>query len=67
MSNGTRVSDFFDDSDEFESILDDAERKASKEFEINFTSDIRSKFDEYGEDMFLSEKQCDTLQRIASK
>lgn len=55
------VSDLYDD---FEDVLDVAESKARGAWEEQFVADLRDKFDEYGERMFLSDRQDEILQRI---
>ena len=56
------VSDLDDD---FEELLDQAESEASGQWEEQFVEDMRSRFDEYGPRMFISDKQVEILQRIA--
>ena len=51
---------------EWEALLDDAEREATDGWAMNFVADIRDKYDEYGAGMFISDKQIETLERIAS-
>lgn len=60
-----KVQDWYSD-EEFEDVLSDAESNASNDFEINFCSDMRDKFDEYGKRMFISERQREILERIAN-
>jgi hypothetical protein len=55
------VSDLYDD---FEDVLDIAESNARGAWEEQFVDDLRAKFDEYGERMFLSDRQNEVLQRI---
>jgi hypothetical protein len=61
-----RVCDLYDDRD-FEDLLNDAKNSASGSWEDNFISDLESKYETYGSDMFLSDLQNDHLARIASK
>lgn len=49
----------------FDAILDDAERQASNDWEMDFVSDIRDKYRKYDDNMFVSEKQLEQLKRIA--
>lgn len=55
------VADFFDN---FEDVLYVAGMKARGAWEKQFVEDLADKFDEYGERMFLSERQYDVLTRI---
>ena len=61
----SQVQEIYED-DEFESLLDDAERNAGNDWEETFVSDLRGKFDEFGRRMYLSESQQEHLERIAN-
>lgn len=50
---------------DFGDLLDEAEDEAKGSWEENFVSDVRDKFESYGDRMFISEKQEVILQRIA--
>ena len=54
------------EDDEFESLLDDAERNAANDWEETLVSDLRSKFEQFGRRMYLSESQQEHLERIAN-
>lgn len=60
----SKVSDFYDDPDEFEADLDSAGTAAVTTREIEFVSGLRDKFEEWGAKMFLSDAQYGWLQRI---
>lgn len=49
---------------EFEEILEKAEANAKTAWETSFVSDIRSRWDSFGVDMFLSGKQHSQLLKI---
>ncbi len=59
------VADLYQD-DEFEGLLSQAEDCAANDWETNFVSDMRDKWDQYGRRMFISDKQNDILNRIAN-
>jgi hypothetical protein len=59
------VADLFDDIDEFETLLSDAEAGADSDWETDFVDDVRNRYDEHGERMYLSERQLEILERIA--
>lgn len=61
----TTILDHFDDIDDFEEVLEQAETHASTEREIEFVDSIRNKYDEYGERMFLSDAQWSWLDRLS--
>lgn len=61
-----KVGDVFTDK-EFADLLGSAEDGATTGWEMNFTSDLRDKWDQYGLDMFISEKQIEHLEKIANK
>ena len=60
-----QVSDYYDI--DFEELLETAEEKARGGWETTFVDDLRDKFNEYGYDMFLSEKQLGALNLIARR
>ena len=62
----SRVNDFYTDA-EFEALLDTAEGAAKTDKEETFISDLRERYDEYGDDMFLSDAQNDWLTRIVQR
>lgn len=62
---GSRVCHLFDDTDDFEQLLEDAERQASTKRDQDFVSDMRDKYECWGIEMFLSESQRSWLERIA--
>lgn len=59
-----QVQDIYDD-DEFEGLLEDARMNAANNWEENFVSDMRSKFEDFGRRMYLSDPQREHLERIA--
>ena len=66
MSDRTKtVADHFDDTDEFDKLLGLAWAGAETEWEIEFVGDIKSRFNEWGEKMFLSPRQLEVIQKLA--
>jgi len=61
------ILDFYDEGEEFEEVLINAETNAKGEREIEFVDSLRDRFEEYGEFMYLSEAQYEWLERIANK
>ena len=53
------------DIENFSELLDEAEDQATTEAEIDFCADMRSRFDAYEGEMFVSEKQLAWLEKIA--
>ena len=53
------------DIDGFDEILLEAENKASTDWEMSFVQQIRDKYDDYEDEMFVSDKQVEILERIA--
>jgi hypothetical protein len=51
---------------EWEALLDDAEHEASDDWAQNFVADLRDKYDKYGAGMFVSNRQIEILEQIAS-
>lgn len=53
--------------DTFSTILDDLGDAVSSEWEEEFYDSIREKFDEYGDDMFLRNRQAAVIEKIIGK
>lgn len=53
--------------EEFEELLAAAEEGAVSGFDESFTHDMRVRYKLYGMKMFISDKQLDTLRRIAGE
>ena len=62
-----RVADAYDEVSEFETLLADAEANAVTDWEMEFVSDINDKFEKYGDQMFISTKQIEILERISKQ
>ena len=58
----TKAHEHFDN---IEDVLYVAEGRTKNEWEMDFVDGLREKFDQYGDDMFLSDKQAAILKRIA--
>lgn len=63
MSN-QRVRDLYDDIEDFERLLRDAESQARSEWAQDFVGDIYEKYEKYGADMFITDKQVSKLEDI---
>jgi len=63
----TTVTDFKYTHDEFEEILDNANIGASTDVETDFVDDMIEKFQEYGMDTYVSQKQLDWLLKLTDK
>jgi hypothetical protein len=51
--------------DNFDELLDDAESQASSNWEMDFVNDMRDRYDQYNDEMFVSEAQLEKLEKIA--
>lgn len=60
-----KVIDIYPDDDDFEELLASAEENASSEWETEFVSSLQERYEQYGINMFLSDKQDEILKRIA--
>lgn len=60
-----RASDLFDSEDALSLVISLARQRARSEWEKQFTTDMDDKFQQYGLEMFMSEKQADIVRRIA--
>ena len=61
----SKVIDQYDNPEDFSEILDLAEANASSSVEIDFVADMREKHTQYMEDMYLSYKQREWLEKLA--
>lgn len=60
-----KVCDHFPDIDEFEELLEDARMAAGSDWEETFVADMKTRYGQYGENMFISNSQLDKLNKIA--
>lgn len=60
-----KISDIYPDGDDFEELLASAEENASNDWETEFVSSLQERYEQYGVNMFLSDKQDEILNRIA--
>lgn len=60
-----KIEDHFDNGEEFEDVLDEAEAEARPGREEEFVEQMRSAWDAYGLRAFMSEAQAQWLRRIA--
>ena len=65
MAASLKIKDHYADIDDFDDLLDTAEAEAAGEWEEGFVLDIQAKYAKWGAEMFLSEHQKLTLERIA--
>jgi len=63
--SSTRLSDFCDDGDEFQDLLDSAEDGAVSGRDHEFIDDILERWESYGLRMYISESQFAYLKRLA--
>lgn len=61
-----KVCDRFDSASEFEVLLDDARTAASNDWEESFVRNVKYRYDRFGTDTFLSDKQLAALEKIAA-
>lgn len=60
-----RVQDIYDEK-EFEELLESARMNAANDWEESFVADMKTRYDQYGWRMYISEAQQTTLERIAN-
>lgn len=65
--SGERVSTHFEDPKDFADLLDAAEAADPRGQAADFVADVRKRYDEYGQSMFLSSKQKKWLENIAGE
>jgi hypothetical protein len=61
----TIITDLYDGTSEFEDLLSLATDNAVTQWEQEFCSDLSDKYDQYGDQCFVSERQDEILRRIA--
>lgn len=61
----TTIAEQFENPQDFESLLEDAEQNAGTDREIHFVTDIQERYAKYGSTMYLSNSQKEHLERIA--
>lgn len=59
-----RVGQLYEDVDDFERLLSDAQSQAKTERDQEFIAEMVRKFDEWGAEMFLSTPQREWIERI---
>lgn len=59
------VQDLYDEK-EFEELLESARMNAANDWEESFVADMKTRYDQYGRRMYISEAQQTTLERIAN-
>lgn len=65
MSKATTIVDHFGHRDRFLAVLVAAELNATSAWEMEFTSDLRERFEKWGYRMQLSDLQHQQLARVA--
>ena len=60
-----RVQDLYNEK-EFEELLESARMNAANDWEESFVADMKTRYDQYGRRMYISEAQQTTLERIAN-
>lgn len=61
----SQVQDHYTEED-FEELLEDARMNAANDWEESFVADMKSRYDQYGRRMFISDAQQGHLERIAN-
>ncbi|MDR2506587.1 MAG: hypothetical protein LBD67_01095 [Candidatus Accumulibacter sp.] len=60
-----RVQDLYDEK-EFEGLLESARMNAANDWEESFVADMKTRYDQFGRRMYISDAQQSTLERIAN-
>jgi len=63
--NNDKVTNFFSDGQEYEDLLDEAEAGCLTDGDIAFVQDMATRWENYGMQAFLSERQLARLRRLA--
>jgi hypothetical protein len=54
-------------SDEFEEIINQALTNARTEWEMQFVDDLYAKWEQWGMDVFITQRQADVLYRLGGR
>lgn len=55
------------DIENFDELLSDAECVASTDWEIGFVEDLKERYEKWGAELYLSDRQADRLETIAER
>ena len=66
MANSDRVKYVFADLEEYKALINDAHTNASKDEDVKFTKEMIDRFERYGPDAYVSEKQIKWLKNLSS-
>lgn len=61
-----KICDRFDSASDFEALLDAARMAASNDWEESFVRNVKQRYERFGTDTFLSDKQLAALEKIAA-
>lgn len=53
--------------DNYEDLIEEAECEANSDWEMDFVSDLKDKYDQYGDNTYVSEAQLAKLEKIANR
>lgn len=67
MKDSVNLTDHFDNLDDFEALLAQAEGNAVSDFEVGFIDGITQNYEKYGENMLFSDRQLYILNKLADK
>lgn len=59
------VQDIYKET-EFEELLENARMNAANDWEESFVADMKTRYDQYGRRMFISDAQKEQIERIAN-
>jgi hypothetical protein len=60
-----KLSDFYPDENRFKLTLQAAEKLAEGDWAEKFVNDVRERYEKYGKNMWMTEKQFSALERIS--
>jgi len=63
----SKVNEIFDETADFDALLSSADGNAKNDWERKFVDDMRVRYDKYGADCYLSDRQRDVLENIAQE
>ncbi len=60
-----KVREAYDNLEDFKETLESAEANASGDWAMGFVADMKERYEKWGAEMFISDKQKDILERLS--
>lgn len=57
----------YPDTADFQQVLSEASANAKTDWERQFTDELNHRYEQFGDDLFISDKQLELLERLAAE